>query len=210
MPIILVTGFGAFPGAPSNPSAAIVRHLGGGATRRFARLGIVLDRHVLPVVFDGAPERLAVLMARVRPDAVLHIGLAGRRQTLSVETRAGNFTSQLHADARRRMSATRYVTAKGAPALPSRVPAARLAESLRRAGIPARLSIDAGAYVCNQTLYLTLMSDIAVAGFIHVPRPRGRLPLARRRRAARTTLAQMVRGIESALLLLGIQLRRRA
>jgi pyroglutamyl-peptidase len=35
-----------------------------------------------------------------------------------------------------------------------------------------RLSIDAGDYVCNQTLFLTLSSFKGLVGFIHVPRPR--------------------------------------
>ena len=38
---ILLTGFGAFPGAPVNPSAAILASLGGAATLRLARLGVI-------------------------------------------------------------------------------------------------------------------------------------------------------------------------
>ncbi len=35
-----------------------------------------------------------------------------------------------------------------------------------------RLSMDAGDYVCNQTLFLTLASIRGPVGFIHVPRLR--------------------------------------
>ena len=71
---ILVTGFGAFPGAPRNPSAEIVRRF---ARERdvFARLGIEVETRVLPVVFGAAPVETSGF------DAVLHVGLAGRRET---------------------------------------------------------------------------------------------------------------------------------
>lgn len=209
MAVILLTGFGAFPGARSNPSADILRLLGGAPTARLARLGIRLERHVLPVVFTTVPDRLATLMEDLRPSAVLHVGLAGRRRSLCVETRACNFVSQLHPDARRQMAVSRSVANGGPPARPARVPSQRLMQALRRAGARSQISIDAGTYVCNQTLYLTLGTDIALAGFIHVPKPRGRRPLGARKALPRPTLASMARAVEAALVVLATELRRR-
>jgi pyrrolidone-carboxylate peptidase len=80
--------------------------------------------------------------------------------------------------------------------------------ALSRAGATARPSIDAGTYACNQTLFCTLARDVRLAGFIHVPRPRGRRRLDRARKPARPTLAAMARGIEDVLVLIATELRR--
>jgi pyroglutamyl-peptidase len=195
-PRILVTGFGPFPGAPANPTAQIARRVA--ASRRLARLGCLVTGEILPVIFADAERRHAALIAAVKPDIVLHLGLAARRRTLSVETRALNRISRLHPDAERRFAACATVAPGGAQALPARWPGARLCVAMNRAGAATRLSVDAGSYVCNQTLYLTLARTGVPAGFIHVPRPRG----PGHGRHPRPTLTSMVRAVEAALVLL--------
>lgn len=190
---ILVTGFGAFPGAPRNPSAEIVRHL---ARERevFARLGIAIETRVLAVVFGAAPVDPSGF------DAVLHVGLAGRRRELCVETRARNRRSLLHRDAAG-LHAAGLVLAPGEPReRRARVPVERLVVALRRAGVPARASIDAGDYICNETLWNSLGGSAPLAGFIHVPSPR----------RSKVPLEAMVRGIASAVRLLAVEARRRS
>jgi pyrrolidone-carboxylate peptidase len=78
---------------------------------------------------------------------------------------------------------------------------------LTAAGAASEISRDAGAYVCNQTLYLTLGELIGVAGFIHIPRPRGRRPLSRVK-TRRIALQRMAAGIEDALILIAREARR--
>jgi pyroglutamyl-peptidase len=77
------------------------------------------------------------------------------------------------------------------------------------AAAPTRRSIDAGDYLCNQLLYLSLGLTAAPAGFIHVPRPRGRTPKARLK-APRPTLAAVARAVEAAILVLSRGTRRLA
>ncbi|MCX8254707.1 MAG: pyroglutamyl-peptidase I, partial [Beijerinckiaceae bacterium] len=86
---VLVTAFGAFPGARTNPTLAILARLER-SRGRLARLGIDLHGLALPVVYDALAPALRTAAAASRPDAVLHLGLAGRRRWLSVETRAVN------------------------------------------------------------------------------------------------------------------------
>ena len=207
LPVLLVTGFGAFPGAPFNPSQAIVERLSGTFERRIARLGVRLERRILPVVFSGAEQRLASLLSETRPAAVLHIGLAGRRKTLGVEVRARNVVSRLHPDAARACAERQTVETLGPSAIRSRWPAIRTAVALTRKGAPARLSTDAGTYVCNQTLYLTLRSSAPIVGFIHIPRPAGRRPLSRVRRE-RPDVGVMIRAIEAVLMSMASEIRR--
>src|SRR5947209_15127576 len=110
---ILVTGFSAFPGAPVNPSAAIVMRLLRRHARRFRLHGIRLQTAILPVVYDEVARELGELVARTHPDAILHLGLASRRKQVSVETRAVNRITTLHPDAARRRAPARAVRAGG-------------------------------------------------------------------------------------------------
>jgi pyroglutamyl-peptidase len=199
---LLVTGFGPFPGAPTNPSSAIVEALGRAPARRLARLGVKLVTARLPVVFAELPIALAALLAETKPDAILHIGLAGRRKKLGVELKARNRLTRLFPDAARALPAARHVVAQAPEFRRARLPVAQLARVLG-----AEISRDAGAYVCNQTLYLSLGEDIPLVGFVHIPRPRGRRPLARVE-TTRIPLQHMTGGIEDALIVIAREARR--
>ncbi|MCX8253517.1 MAG: peptidase C15, partial [Beijerinckiaceae bacterium] len=73
-------------------------------------------------------------------------------------------------------------------------PSARLRAALARAGHDARRSIDAGDYVCNATLYRSLAAGLAPrVGFLHVPRPGGRLTLDAMTEAALALILEMTR-----------------
>jgi pyroglutamyl-peptidase len=190
---LLVTGFGPFPGAPKNPSAKIIEALD---ARRLARLGIKLEKALLPVVFSCADERLAALIAHHGPDGILHLGLAAQRRTLSVELRACNRHSVFHRDANGKLPKARTIVAGAEQLRQVRLPAARIRHALTRRGAKAQPSIDAGRYACNQVLYLTLGTKIRAAGFIHVPRPHPSL-----------SLAAMIAGVETALIEMAKDLR---
>lgn len=204
---LLVTGFGPFPGAPFNPSSAIIAMLGGAVVRRFERLGVRLTTARLPVIFADVPGALTALLAETAPDAVLHIGLAGRRKKLGVERQGRNRLTSLFPDATRALPASRFVVGRAPEFRRARLPTARIARTLNAAGAAAEVSRDAGAYVCNQTLYLTLGEAVPLVGFIHIPRPRGRRPLARAK-TPRMTLQQMARAIEEALVAVAREARR--
>ncbi|MDB5641498.1 MAG: Peptidase pyroglutamyl peptidase [Hyphomicrobiales bacterium] len=204
---LLVTGFGPFPGAPSNPSAAIVKALDSAVAWRMARLGVRIETRILPVIFADVPGALAVALRETKPDAVLHIGLAGRRRKLGVELQARNRITVLYPDAARARAAARHVVPRDAEFRRARLPVAQLVQALNVAGATAERSRDAGSYVCNQTLYLTLGDDIPLAGFIHIPRPRGNRPLSRAR-TPRLSLAQMADGIVRTLIVIAHAARR--
>ncbi len=90
------------------------------------------------------------------------------------------------------------------------LPVAAMARAIGRAGAPARLSIDAGDYVCNQTLYTSLGLG-ANAGFIHVPRSRAlRRPLRADRLDPRPTIDAMTAGVLAAIVICAAQTRNAA
>jgi pyroglutamyl-peptidase len=113
----------------------------------------------------------------------------------------------LHPDAAKRRAAARAVCAGGLPALRSPLATPSLVTLMRRTGVPTQLSIDAGDYVCNQTLYTSLASGGAPALFIHVPRLTG----VRRESdedAPRITLPALTRAVEVALVAIAAHVRR--
>lgn len=207
---ILLTGFGRFPGAPSNPSASIVAKIAHAGKRRLERCGIELATAILPVDFAEIGAALADRLAVCEPDAVLHLGLAARRPVLTVEARARNRLSQLHPDAAKRRAAGPAVIAGAAECRKVRLPVGRIAVAMNRTGAPTRLSNDAGSYLCNAALYHTLGTPIPLAGFIHVPcpRPANRPALRRGTAPVCPSLAAMVAAITAALLFVGAQARR--
>ena len=94
MPLtVLVTGFGPFPGAPVNPTGALVRGLV--KLRRPALADVRLVPHVFETSYRAVDRDLPHLIRKVQPDAVLMFGLSGKASCLRVETRARNAVSVL-------------------------------------------------------------------------------------------------------------------
>ncbi len=185
---ILVTGFGGFPGAARNPTQRIIAQLARHAAR-LARLGVDLHCVTLPVEYGGLQARLAQLAGTHRPDVVLHLGVAGRRRGVSVETRAVNRAGPLHPDAAGRRP-DQVLAPGGAQILRATYPARRLLAALRATGAAAHASHDAGDYLCNAVLYRSLAMGIAAeVGFIHVPHPRRRTWRGGTRRPSQDDLA---------------------
>ncbi len=198
---ILVTAFGSFPGAPVNPTMALARLLMRRHGRRLARLGLDVHTAVLPVVYEGAEARTGDLIAHIKPQVVLHLGLAARRKRLSFETRARNRLNILHPDAARRTSGRMAIEKNAAFARASLAPTARCVAAIARSGAACAPSIDAGDYLCNQTLYASLRTDAPMVAFLHTPRPR-------RTGRSGVTLSQMADGACAAIIEMAKDARR--
>ena len=141
-----LTGFDAFPGVPSNPTATIVRNL------TMASIGTLqLKADVLPVVFEGTAARIAAGYCDHAPRLAVHLGVATRRRTISLERQACNQVSPGCPDAAGLSHPGGPVNRSrpGRRRLRTALPLAALVRRLRSAGFPARVSHDAGAYVCN-------------------------------------------------------------
>ena len=66
---ILITGFDPFPGAPYNPTPALVARLM--RIRRPALSDVTIASHIFPVTYDAVDRDLPILIAQHRPDALL-------------------------------------------------------------------------------------------------------------------------------------------
>ena len=197
-PRILVTGFGRFPGAPINPTGPLAHALVRSRRPALARL----DRKARVLETCWAEiGRLDALLAAEQPDIVLMLGLAARRRQVCVELRAVDMAGG-PPDAARQRGPERILA--GGPRRAYRCAAAPmpLLHALRQAGVPARLSRDAGRYLCNAlacAVYFRAktLGRPQLAAFVHIPRPdrAGMAPGA------------LLRGLEGVLIALAAQLR---
>lgn len=167
---ILVTGFGPFPGMPFNASGALIRALA--ETPRRGIPGPRLITAVLPTDWRLALAQLRGVIAGARPHAALHFGVSARARGFAIETRAFNQTCA-RADCAGCQPPGRCIRRNAPGVLRATLPATRLVQRLRMAGIPAALSNDAGRYLCNavmfESLWLAETGRIPCAGFIHIP-----------------------------------------
>jgi len=204
---ILIAGFGRFPGAPFNPTEALARRLA--ARRRPALNDTSRTAHVFRTSYAAVGDELPKLIARQKPDAVLLLGLAGRTSYVRIETRAQNRMSLVFPDVDGHVPARAPIRA-GQRALTGRAPFRRLLHAARAAHVAARLSRDAGRYLCNYT-YFRAIEETAeharapLVAFVHVPLPRAR----QSRSAGRLSSGDLARAGEAILVALVAAARRR-
>jgi pyroglutamyl-peptidase len=166
---ILVTGFEPFTPYKVNPTDELARGVDG------LRVGDAIVRGaILPVHHADAAARVRQLLAEVRPDAVLHLGLAGGRARLALERVAVNVMDYAVPDNAGCQKTDEPCEPAGPAAYFATLPLRAILARLVDAGIPAYLSDTAGTYLCNQTLYTTLHAVAGMAapppvGFMHVP-----------------------------------------
>ncbi len=168
---VLLTGFGPFPGVPLNPSALLVKALA--RRRRPAFAAITRTTHVFATAYEAVDRDLPKLFAQ-KPDIILMFGLAGSRRHVCIETRARDAVSLLYPDASGHRP-ERGVIVRGGRMLQGRAPFADLLGALRSSAIPARLSRDAGRYLCNYSYWRALDragNGHALVQFVHIPRVR--------------------------------------
>jgi pyroglutamyl-peptidase len=192
---ILITGFGPFPGQPTNPTMRLARHAGRTSRLRFA--GVERLVRLLPTTWamlDGVPA----MLSETKPDAVLMFGVAGRRRKVTPELRAMNHQSALKPDADGRFAGARSRVA-GAPfARKAALDARRLQVVIQRAGASCGLSQNAGGYLCNALSWHVLASGIP-AIFVHVPRPRRMQRRKGHEKRSRPTMRQLERAAAASL-----------
>lgn len=170
-PIILLTGFGPFPSIPANATSVLVPHLAAAAADVFP--GTTIVHEILPTEWSAGLARAGALYRQHRPALALHFGVSSRASGFEIETRGRNYCSA-SLDAAGLLPELDRLSPDGPEFLPASLPAAHIVQRLRRRGIPAALSRDAGGYLCNALLYrtaeLTRSHPAPIrSGFIHLP-----------------------------------------
>ena len=166
--MILFTGFEPFGGETVNPAFEAVRLLPDSAG------GMPIRRLRLPTSFRRAGETLLEAVDAWRPEAVVCVGQAGGRKTVTPEKVAINYIDARIPDNDGAQPADVPIRADGPAAYCATLPVRAIDEAIRAAGVPCAVSYSAGCYVCNFVMY-TLLDHLAqtapdvLGGFIHVP-----------------------------------------
>jgi pyroglutamyl-peptidase len=207
---ILVTGFGPFPGAPHNPTQALVARLT--KLRRPALSDVELSSHIFPVTYTAVDRELPLALKQHQPHALLMFGLASRTAYVRVETRARNAVTMLWPDASQARSRKGSIEG-GADAQMFGPHTKKLLRAALGTGLDARPSRDAGSYLCNYLSWRAIEAVNAdngprLAAFVHIP-PLARDGALRRKGFSRITLEELVDAGE-AMLLEMVRLARRA
>ena len=193
---LLITGFDPFGGETVNPSWEAVSRLPDTiGDYRLTKLQI-------PTIFSLAARTVLDAAKDDTPDVILCIGQAGGRDAVTPERIAINMASATIADNAGITPSEEPILPGGPDGIFSTVPVARMAEAIREAGLPGKISNTAGTFVCNDTLYRLLHHFAGTGtrvGFIHVPH----LPQQARDGAPSMTQDAIIAALTAAIGVLG-------
>jgi len=181
---LLLTGFGPFGEFATNPAWECAKALDGAVVGHTKVVAARID-----VSYAKAADQLREAVARVRPDDVLCLGVAGG-DALRLEVVARNRDACPAPDNDGEVREDEPIRPDGPDLLPSGLPVRRLLARLEADGYEVVTSEDAGGYLCNHLFY-RLMDGVqvpGVAGFVHVPPLAGRWDAERLQGAIRAVL----------------------
>jgi pyroglutamyl-peptidase len=162
MTTVLLTGFEPFGAATSNPSGEIVKQISGD--------NIVTA--ILPVAYTQSADRLLALITEHNPDVVICLGQAEGRTAITPEKVAINLDDARLADNEGVLRSDVKILDKGPDAYFSTLPLMEMVEAIKAQGIPASVSLSAGAFLCNHVFYVAQNKFVGTnvrSGFVHVP-----------------------------------------
>jgi|SRR5690606_4519403 len=165
---LLLTGFEPFLEFPINPTYEIATTLHGKTIGDYEVIG-----EVLSVDFHKSGEQLLELIEKHDPDAVLSLGLAGGRNSITPERIAINCNDG-PVDNEGYKPNGEKIEKNGPDAYFSKLPLYEIVHKLGESGYPAKISNTAGTYLCNNVMYhgLHYFSQRGLdrpSGFIHIP-----------------------------------------
>ncbi len=193
---ILVTGFDPFGGEKVNPALEAVKSLPSEIH------GAEVHWVAIPTVFYQSAEVLESEIVRYQPDAVLCIGQAGGRASLTPERVAINQDDARIPDNDGNQPIDTPIRLDGQAAYFSTLPIKAMVKAIKEVGLPATVSNTAGTFVCNHLMYQALyLADKKFpnmrAGFMHIPYMTEQV--VNKPNTASMNLTDIVRGIEAAI-----------
>lgn len=193
---ILVTGFDPFGGEKVNPALEAVKSL----PKEIH--GAEIHWVEIPTVFYRSAEVLEAEIVRFQPDAVLCIGQAGGRASLTPERVAINQDDARIPDNQGNQPIDTPIRLDGEAAYFSTLPIKAMVQAIKEEGLPATVSNTAGTFVCNHLMYQALyLADKKFpdmrAGFMHIPYMTEQV--INKPNTASMNLTDIVRGIEAAI-----------
>ena len=164
---VLLTGFEPFGNASFNPSSAVVQEI-----EKKIIDGVDLVTEVLPVEFKRSAEILLEKIKETAPDIVICLGQAEGRDYIGPEQVAINLADARIPDNAGISLHNQVLVAGGPDAYFTTLPIREIVEEIQSQGIPAKVSLSAGAFICNEIFYKAqehLLDSKVFSGFIHLP-----------------------------------------
>jgi pyroglutamyl-peptidase len=166
---ILVTGFEPFGGETVNASWEAAKQLEG-----WRHHGFTAATCLLPCAYESSVKKLIHEIETLRPAALLMTGQAARRAVVCVERFAHNLDDATAPDNDGDLRRALRISRAAPEWLEASAPAGAIARTMKDAGVPARISRNAGGFVCNHLYFgaLQYLSEkrLAIpAIFIHLP-----------------------------------------
>jgi pyroglutamyl-peptidase len=163
---IVLTGFGAFPGVPDNPTQRLVEHF----RQDPSDLPVGTALHLLDVDYRTVGKQIDALLHKP-PRALILTGYSNLATAITLEARAHGLCSPDKPDA---MGHIPPKAATVPTALHSTANLKTLSDALAAENLPAKVSHDAGQYLCNFS-YRHALQRVDERGFstqvlfIHLP-----------------------------------------
>jgi pyroglutamyl-peptidase len=126
----------------------------------------------LPVAYAQSAERLLALITEHNPDVVICLGQAEGRTQITPERIAINLDDARLADNNGEMRNDVPIIVGGPVAYESTLPIKEFLKAINDVGVPAAVSLSAGAFLCNHVFYVAqhkLVGTKVRSGFVHVP-----------------------------------------
>ena len=159
---VLLTGFEPFGNTTLNPSAEIVKKISGD--------NIVTA--ILPVSYAESAKQLLALIEEHNPDVVICLGQAEGRKEITPERVAINLDDARLPDNQGLLRSDVKILEDGPDAYFSTLPIKEFVEAIKANGVPASVSLSAGAFLCNHVFYVAQNKFVGTkvrSGFVHVP-----------------------------------------
>ncbi|MEY3218620.1 MAG: hypothetical protein RLY96_1083, partial [Actinomycetota bacterium] len=117
-------------------------------------------------------ERLLELIAEHNPDVVICLGQAEGRTQITPEKVAINLDDARLADNEGVLRNDMKIIDAGPDGYFSTLPVNEIVEAIKAKGVPATVSLSAGAFLCNHVFYVAQNKFAGTkvrSGFVHVP-----------------------------------------
>lgn len=167
---ILVTGFGPFGGSAVNPALEAVKRL----PESIGAEGCRIVWCEMPVEYQASGPAVIRAIEEIGPDAVVMVGQAAGRASITVERVAVNVDECDAPDNAGEVRDGTPICEGGPDGIFATLPLKAMVGAMRDAGVPADVSDSAGTYVCNHIMYCALHGCAEAGrrmpvGFVHVP-----------------------------------------
>ena len=164
---VLLTGFEPFGGASFNPSGAVVQEIAAHGID-----GIEIVTAILPVEYKRSAKILIDLIETHQPLIVISLGQAEGRDFIGPEQVAINLADARIADNAGISQENQPINEAAADAYFSTLPIRAIVAAISDLGISAKISLSAGAFICNEIFFTAqafLQASTVISGFIHLP-----------------------------------------